>query len=184
MSHSSTNKRRRIYISQDGVCYYCGRKTVFEYFTIDHLNPKCRGGSNKNDNIVGCCDNCNRSKGNMNLVEFVETNYLKEDRRIALGATGRPTINFKVACRKHEERLPKLTIWQRFKKHYGKWAGQKYWQWFWYIRKRGRTVKNYLKDCGKPLHKRNFPRWQRSALYSGYEEAKIDGRLHTRPVNK
>lgn len=49
-------------------CYYC-RTPVAElrikgvYMTVDHVLPKCKGGSNDEDNLVTACERCNNMKG-------------------------------------------------------------------------------------------------------------------------
>jgi 5-methylcytosine-specific restriction endonuclease McrA len=52
------------------VCAYC-KCALDEYsFTLDHLYPKSRGGVLSNANKVPCCGDCNKLKGNMDIVEF------------------------------------------------------------------------------------------------------------------
>lgn len=52
------------------VCAYC-KCPLDEYsFTLDHLYPKSRGGVLSNKNKVPCCGDCNKMKGNMDVVEF------------------------------------------------------------------------------------------------------------------
>lgn len=52
------------------VCAYC-KTTLDDYSrTVDHLYPKSRGGKLSNDNKVPCCGQCNKMKGDMNVVEF------------------------------------------------------------------------------------------------------------------
>lgn len=43
------------------VCQYCGRKSNL---TIDHINPKSRGGQDTWENLVTACEHCNVKKGN------------------------------------------------------------------------------------------------------------------------
>ena|ERR1051325_6588326 len=49
-------------------CFYCFR-TIEElkeqgiYMTVDHVIPKCRGGTNDLDNLVAACERCNNMKG-------------------------------------------------------------------------------------------------------------------------
>lgn len=40
-------------------CAYCGKRNPF---TKDHIIPKSRGGSDRNDNLVWCCMRCNSRK--------------------------------------------------------------------------------------------------------------------------
>lgn len=52
------------------VCAFC-KITLDDYSrTIEHLYPKSRGGKLSNSNKVPCCGDCNKLKGNMNIVEF------------------------------------------------------------------------------------------------------------------
>lgn len=52
---------KRLYKAQKGKCYYCGKKVGKDY-TIDHVIPLNRGGSNTPENIVIACRHCNCSK--------------------------------------------------------------------------------------------------------------------------
>lgn len=46
---------------QEHKCFYCFSKLT--RFDVDHWIPLSRGGSNRPENIVVCCDSCNSSKG-------------------------------------------------------------------------------------------------------------------------
>ncbi len=62
--------RRResiVFDRTDGHCGYCWVKPAT---TIDHIKPKCHGGSNGYDNVIGACLQCNNDKGAMSLAEF------------------------------------------------------------------------------------------------------------------
>jgi len=52
--------RSRIYKRDGYKCVYCGNH---KNLTIDHVLPKSRGGTNRWTNLVTCCSNCNRKKG-------------------------------------------------------------------------------------------------------------------------
>ena len=61
--------RAIVWAMTNGRCYYCGLQTnPFENFCVDHVQPLSRGGTNDIDNLVPCCDYCNRYKGT-HLVE-------------------------------------------------------------------------------------------------------------------
>jgi 5-methylcytosine-specific restriction endonuclease McrA len=45
------------------LCQYCGKKMAND-FTIDHVVPKSRNGSNRWENLVTSCYSCNLKKGN------------------------------------------------------------------------------------------------------------------------
>lgn len=63
---------------RDGRCVYCGR-TLLELLllgitiTLDHLLPHSQGGSNKPDNLVTCCHDCNSRRADQNWQAFAVT---------------------------------------------------------------------------------------------------------------
>jgi 5-methylcytosine-specific restriction endonuclease McrA len=54
------------------MCAYC-QKDISKEFSIDHIEPITRGGSDDDDNLVACCKSCNSSKNNMSLIIFLAT---------------------------------------------------------------------------------------------------------------
>lgn len=61
-------KYRKVILSRKNIlrrdthkCQYCGRSDL--PLTIDHLNPKARGGSDSWENLVAACTKCNNKKG-------------------------------------------------------------------------------------------------------------------------
>jgi 5-methylcytosine-specific restriction endonuclease McrA len=64
---------RRIPVSRRGVlrrdghrCAYCGKSAN----TIDHVQPKSRGGKDTWENLVACCLKCNNDKSDKTLAEL------------------------------------------------------------------------------------------------------------------
>ena len=58
----------------DKMCAYCGRPATH----LDHLHPMIRdnkptGYGTDPNNLVPCCEKCNRSKGNMNWEDFMQS---------------------------------------------------------------------------------------------------------------
>jgi 5-methylcytosine-specific restriction endonuclease McrA len=51
-------------------CFYCDRQLSRTKKTRDHLQPKSRNGSNRPQNIVDACRDCNNLKGCLTLEEF------------------------------------------------------------------------------------------------------------------
>ena len=51
-------------------CQYCGVTNV--RLEIDHIVPVSKGGSYRVSNLVTACHNCNQSKGNRSLSEFLQ----------------------------------------------------------------------------------------------------------------
>lgn len=50
-------------------CQYCGSKYPARELTYDHVVPVARGGRKSWENIVTCCVDCNRRKGNRTPIE-------------------------------------------------------------------------------------------------------------------
>ena len=55
--------RLNLYKRDGYSCQYCGVRPKSEELTIDHINPRCRGGMTTWENCVVCCTRCNRIKG-------------------------------------------------------------------------------------------------------------------------
>ena len=51
-------------------CVYCGKKNV--PLEIEHVVPKSRGGSDRVSNLTLACHNCNQTKGNLSVEEFLK----------------------------------------------------------------------------------------------------------------
>lgn len=60
----------RIYLDQNGLCYYCETDLLGDYHA-DHKVPLARGGTNNSENICCACPHCNWSKNNKTVEEFV-----------------------------------------------------------------------------------------------------------------
>ena len=49
---------------RDGfACVYCGAKAPYVHISPDHIVPKSQGGLDVLDNLVTCCEDCNKGKG-------------------------------------------------------------------------------------------------------------------------
>lgn len=60
-----------------GRCYYCQQPVEKGGATIDHVQPKSRGGSDEIQNLVLSCKPCNAAKGNQ-AIEFYNPGAGKE----------------------------------------------------------------------------------------------------------
>lgn len=57
-----------VWIETDGHCSYCGvQLRPFSTFTIDHVEPVAKGGTNALNNLVAACRSCNSIKGDRGL---------------------------------------------------------------------------------------------------------------------
>ncbi|WP_371930116.1 HNH endonuclease [Bradyrhizobium sp. CCGUVB1N3] len=55
---------------QDGHCFYCAADLSATAWTVDHLIPLIRGGSDGPENIVVACPSCNFRKADRTPEEF------------------------------------------------------------------------------------------------------------------
>ncbi|MBV9772874.1 MAG: HNH endonuclease [Gemmatimonadetes bacterium] len=63
--------RERIF-SRDGFrCVYCGEVFPFEKLTLDHVQPRMRGGDDSPGNLVTACGPCNTRKGSRPAWSFL-----------------------------------------------------------------------------------------------------------------
>lgn len=73
MPRALTKLRKMLYL-QSGRCFFCGEPLREEDASIEHLNPKSRGGGNTEDNEVVCHASLNETFGAMDMkrkFEFV-----------------------------------------------------------------------------------------------------------------
>ena len=52
-------------------CYYCGVKSSPLNRQLEHVVPTSRGGENTRDNVVSVCSQCNNSKNNYLVFEWL-----------------------------------------------------------------------------------------------------------------
>ena len=66
--------------ARDGYrCVYCGRADPDVELSVDHVEPRMRGGDNSAGNLVTACVECNRQKGGRAAWSYLEDR--DEDRR-------------------------------------------------------------------------------------------------------
>jgi hypothetical protein len=52
-------------------CVYCGQPYAAEDLTLDHVEPRMRGGDDSEGNLVACCRGCNEAKGHQPAWAFL-----------------------------------------------------------------------------------------------------------------
>src|SRR5690606_25445555 len=58
-------RRAEIFARDDQTCVYCGRRAPDVELSVDHVEPRMRGGDNSAGNVVTACVDCNRAKGGL-----------------------------------------------------------------------------------------------------------------------
>lgn len=61
-AHSPRFTRKNVWLRDHGRCQYCMKPVGLHGFTLDHVQPKSRGGSFGWANIVVACEPCNQKK--------------------------------------------------------------------------------------------------------------------------
>lgn len=67
-------KRRDIFARDHYRCMYCGLVREPEMLSIDHVQPKVRGGDGSAGNVVTACSACNTAKASRPLAQFLAEN--------------------------------------------------------------------------------------------------------------
>src|SRR5947209_18642085 len=76
--------RKNILLRDRNTCQYCSVVLSSAELTLDHVIPRSRGGVSTWENLVACCHNCNRRKGNQMLHELTEMKLQREPRPFSL----------------------------------------------------------------------------------------------------
>ena len=64
-------KREEVFARDGHRCVYCGEVFAADELTIDHVQPRVRGGDRSGGNLVTACGGCNALKGHRRLSEFL-----------------------------------------------------------------------------------------------------------------
>lgn len=55
-------------------CVYCGGIFEADDLSVDHVQPRVRGGDRSGGNLVTACRTCNSAKGHARLAHFLAAN--------------------------------------------------------------------------------------------------------------
>ena len=64
-------KREEVFARDGYRCVYCGEVFDAESLSLDHVQPRARGGDHSGGNVVTACGACNVRKGHRRLAEFL-----------------------------------------------------------------------------------------------------------------
>ena len=64
-------KRDRVFARDDFRCVYCGKQFAAAELSVDHVEPRVRGGDQSTGNLVTACRGCNNLKGHRRVSEFL-----------------------------------------------------------------------------------------------------------------
>jgi 5-methylcytosine-specific restriction endonuclease McrA len=63
--NSEPRRRERIVGRHGCRCVYCGQIYPAAELTLDHVEPRVKGGDHSDGNLVACCRACNRAKAGL-----------------------------------------------------------------------------------------------------------------------
>jgi len=63
MRDEESTRRERVFRRDGFRCVYCGEVFEDRFLSLDHVEPRMRGGDNSEGNLVTACQTCNASKG-------------------------------------------------------------------------------------------------------------------------
>lgn len=69
-------KRNGIFERDEFRCVYCGEQFPADELTLDHVQPRVRGGDRSEGNLVTACKACNTLKAHRRLSVFLHENPL------------------------------------------------------------------------------------------------------------
>ena len=64
-------QKQTLFGIQEGICAGCKISFPFRNFTVDHVVPRARGGTDHMDNLQLLCNACNSLKGTRTQAEFL-----------------------------------------------------------------------------------------------------------------
>lgn len=62
--------RQAVHAKYNGHCAYCGKGISLKEMQVDHIHPKCGGGTNDRHNLNPSCRRCNHYKRDYPLNQF------------------------------------------------------------------------------------------------------------------
>lgn len=74
---ASPERKRKILELHGFRCVYCARILPPEELTVDHVEPRVKGGDHSEGNLVACCAACNREKAGLAAWSFLATRPLQ-----------------------------------------------------------------------------------------------------------
>jgi 5-methylcytosine-specific restriction endonuclease McrA len=72
-------RRELIFARDEYRCVYCGERFEPDLLTVDHVQPRMRGGDRSGGNLVTACGACNARKGSLRLAEFLRADALARE---------------------------------------------------------------------------------------------------------
>lgn len=79
--------RERIFARDLFRCVYCAQSFPSEALTLDHVQPRLRGGDQSEGNLVTACQPCNASKGSAPAWAFLAERPVERENFLRLATS-------------------------------------------------------------------------------------------------
>ena len=74
-----SSRRRRIFERDRFRCVYCDAVFPDEDLSLDHVQPRIKGGDHSDGNLVTCCKACNELKAGQAAWSFLATDEVRRE---------------------------------------------------------------------------------------------------------
>jgi len=85
-------RRARILKRDAYRCVYCAAVLPAAELTLDHVQPKVKGGDDSDGNVVACCRSCNTQKGGRAAWEFLARRPVQRENFLRLATAVWPRL--------------------------------------------------------------------------------------------
>jgi 5-methylcytosine-specific restriction endonuclease McrA len=77
-------RREEIFERDEYRCVYCGERFDVGELTVDHVQPRMRGGDRSSGNLVTACCACNARKGGLRVIEYLRADPVARENFLRL----------------------------------------------------------------------------------------------------
>lgn len=91
-SPSALPLRERVFRRDGFRCVYCGEVFAAEDLTLDHVEPRMRGGDDSEGNLVTACRACNTRKGGRAAWAYLATDPVARENFLRLATAVWPRL--------------------------------------------------------------------------------------------
>ena len=85
-------RRERIFKRDHYRCVYCNAQPLLHELTLDHVEPRVKGGDQSDGNLVTCCKACNTLKAGKPAWAFLATDVERRTNFLANATAAWPRL--------------------------------------------------------------------------------------------
>lgn len=88
----AAGRRERVFRRDVNRCVYCGETFPDEQLTLDHVEPRMRGGDHSEGNLVTACRTCNTAKGSAPAWAYLAERPVERENFLRFGTAVWPRL--------------------------------------------------------------------------------------------